>query len=731
MLAAGLGIALLSFCEYYLVSTSGSLHTGSNIVIFAIINVNTLLVLLLGFLIVRNLVKLIFEDRKDLLGAKLRTKLVVAFVSVSLLPTALLFLVSFQFLETSLTYWFDIKVERALENALTVGRTYYQDRIAQLERLGHELETTLTLKCMADDGSMDTACVEQWIAPTPIFPRTQAARAPTPLNSVELFGTAHETIFTKTWLPLVGAPPELPASLLARVLGGSRSEVHSAALQNGALVRVLYPLPAAGGRVHAVLALGNLIPQDMGHLLDEIRRGYEDYSQLLLFQNPIKASLLATLFLITLLILFVSIWFGFRLARGITEPVQLLAEATQRVAHGDLDFKLEAHGKDEFSSLLGAFNTMTRDLKEARRRAEEASRQLRKSYSELEQRRRYMEIILHNVAAGVISIDRQGTITTMNRSAEVILGVTAARAVGTPYGDHLHREQAEELDAIRQELTVSSRGSLQRAMRLVVGDRTLSLLMSFTVLRDEEGRSLGVVVVFDDLTELEKIQRVAAWREVARRIAHEVKNPLTPIQLSAQRLRKRYLDGLADDQKEIFDRCTTTIINQVEELKRLVNEFSNFARMPAPRLRPTRLDDLAEEILTMYREGAPRMTFTLSVRGDLPEALVDPDQIKRVLINLLDNAVASMHGGGEIHVGMSHAAEAGEIRIEVADTGTGIAPGDRQRLFEPYFSRKRGGTGLGLAIVNSIVADHNGTISVEDNSPRGSKFIVILPLAIR
>jgi two-component system nitrogen regulation sensor histidine kinase NtrY len=255
-------------------------------------------------------------------------------------------------------------------------------------------------------------------------------------------------------------------------------------------------------------------------------------------------------------------------------------------------------------------------------------------------------------------------------------------------------------------------------------DKTLSLLVNFTILRDQDERSLGVVIVFDDLTELEKIQRLVAWREVARRIAHEVKNPLTPIQLSAQRLRKKYLDKLDDEAKVVFDKCTNVIISQAIELKHLVDEFSNFARMPIPRLRPTRLDYLTDDILAVYREGQPKIEFNLNVQENLPDALLDPDQIKRALINLLDNAVASMPDGGRIDIQIKYNTDKNEIYLIVSDTGSGILPEDLSRIFEPYFSKRKGGTGLGLAIVNSIVADHNGRIMVENNIPKGTKFVL-------
>ncbi|RKX62806.1 MAG: PAS domain-containing sensor histidine kinase [Thermodesulfobacteriota bacterium] len=727
MMAAGVLVALLSLAEYHLISGFSSLSTSSNVLIFAVINLNILLILLLGFLVVRNLVKLVFEDRKNLLGAKLRTKLVIAFVSLSLIPTILLFLVSFQFLRTSIGYWFNIKVERSLDNALTIGKTYYEGQVTELQHLSQEMERLLSLRCIEEDNTINRVCVKQLVNPTPLLPGAQDPGSAIHFNSIEVIDSSHKELFVKIWLPLVDIPPSIPPSVLDQVFEG-KALVHSVSLEGGELIRVFRPLRNADDSIQAVLALGHLMPQDISYLLDNIRSGYEDYRQLQLFQNPIKGSLLITLFLITFLIIFVSIWFGFRLAKSITEPVQMIAEATHRVALGDLDFSLEAKGKDELSSLVRAFNIMTQDLKEARRRTEETSRQLRKSYGELEQRRRYIEIILQNVTAGVISIDRQGFVTLMNKSASSILDMSSDQVIGKPYLQFLTKDQAKEFEEIRQELGLSPKGTLQHPIRMEIKDKTLSLLASFTILRDQDERSLGVVIVFDDLTELEKIQRLAAWREVARRIAHEVKNPLTPIQLSAQRLRKKYLDKLDDEARVVFDKCTNTIISQAKELKHLVDEFSNFARMPVPRLRPTRLDGLADDVLAIYRDGHPKVEFKLNIQEGLPDALLDPDQIKRALINLLDNAVASMPDGGEINIQITYNTDVNEICLSVSDTGPGISPEDLSRLFEPYFSKRKGGTGLGLAIVSSIVSDHNGRILVEDNIPNGARFVLFFPI---
>jgi two-component system nitrogen regulation sensor histidine kinase NtrY len=267
---------------------------------------------------------------------------------------------------------------------------------------------------------------------------------------------------------------------------------------------------------------------------------------------------------------------------------------------------------------------------------------------------------------------------------------------------------------------------MQRQIGLLVGNRLITLLVIVSILHDEEGQYLGIVVVFDDLTELEKAQRMAAWREVARRIAHEIKNPLTPIQLSAQRLRRKYLQRFSEDGK-VFDECTRTIINQVDELKLLVNEFSNFARMPAANRSPNDLAEIVQETLSLFRESHPSTDFIFEQHSPLPLLDLDREQMKRVMINLLDNAVAAVDGNGEIRMNLSFDEILRIARLEVSDNGPGISAKDKIGMFEPYFSTKEKGTGLGLAIVSNIVADHHGFIRVRDNQPRGTTIVIELP----
>ena len=727
-------VLVLGWVEYAFMADRTGLPPWGNLLIFAIINLNILLILLIIYLTIRNIMKLIFEDRARLFGAKLRTKLVMAFIFLSLVPTGLLFIISMQFVNTSLKLWFDERIESSLEDAILIGRTYYDERESWLRGVAMELASSLSLRCLGPGTGLTQKCVQQWLdEPQGPWP-SQRMKGLRDVHAIQVRLKDGSLLVSTRSLEMVDNLPELPREYLEKIVNSGEMDCFSQELDTGELLEAVVPLWLDGegeSKVGGILIVGFLMPQKVTHLLTAIKKGYEDYQTFKLYKDPLRSTILITLFLVTLLIVFVAVWFGFRLARHITEPVQALAEAAYRVAQGDLDFTLETRGKDELNALVQAFNTMTQDLKEARRRAEKASRELKKSYTELERRQRYIEIILQNVAAGVISIDRTGLVRTMNRSAELILGLDARDVVDKPYSELLTPIQAREFDEMRRALSSSPKGLVQRPVRIKVKDREISLVVTFSVLRDQEGRSHGIVVVFDDLTELEKIQRMAAWREVARRIAHEVKNPLTPIQLNAQRLQRKYAERFAPDERAVFQRCIDTIVTQVEELKRLVNEFSSFARMPRMIPRPTDLRAISEDVAFMYRESHPECSIQVLVHGELPLLRGDPDQLKRMLMNLVDNAVNVMPHGGEIVIELSLSSKDHAIIMEVKDTGPGISREDRTRLFEPYFSRRKGGTGLGLAIVNSIVMDHGGTITVEENAPHGTKFTIRFPLEER
>lgn len=690
-----------------------------NVLVFILININVLLLLLMVFLVLRNLVKLIFERRRKLLGTRLRTKLVISFVSLSLIPTALLFFIALQFVSTSMDYWFNSNVDQSLQESLNIAKNIYQDARQRVQHRGKTVAERLQARRDLSD-SPDSLKI--------FFTNELTLHD---LDGLELISDQRKPILSVLGEQLIDRDlPEFPAELIRLALDGEQGQVAIQPVAEGELIRNVAPIKIKKDVPATYLLITTfLIPSETLERMAVISRGIEGYRQLMLLKNPIKTSLLVMLLIVTLLIIFSAIWFGFYVAQGLTGPIAKLAEATKRVAEGELDFVLEKEADDEMGMLVDSFNLMTRNLATSSQQLEEANLALRESYLELDNRRHYTETILQNVAAGVISVDEYGTIITINRFAEELLDIRRDDYLNHDFRAVMPPKQLAILENFFFELNESGKTSIQRHLRLKVKQDTLSLLVNFTKLTDEKGKPLGIVLVFDNLTQLEKAQRMAAWREVARRIAHEVKNPLTPIQLSAQRLRKKYLERLEPDA-EVFDLCTRTIVNQVDELKRLVSEFSNFARMPAVQKSPNSLVDMVHEVLALYEDSHKDINFRFSCSQTIPVFNFDLKQMKRVLINLLDNGIAALPDGGDIEIELSLDRQGGKaVFLIVRDNGIGIKDENKARLFEPYFSTKKTGTGLGLAIAGTIISDHDGYIKVKDNEPTGAEFIVELPLS--
>jgi two-component system nitrogen regulation sensor histidine kinase NtrY len=376
-------------------------------------------------------------------------------------------------------------------------------------------------------------------------------------------------------------------------------------------------------------------------------------------------------------------------------------------------------------SLVNAFNKMTRELRSNRQELELSARKLTQQNQEIEARRQYMEIVLKNVSAGVVTLDANGIITTLNKSAEQMLSLEAEQVLDRHYQELLAAEHLQVTEDAVEKISSVRDQTVEFPLRLTVHGQPRTFLVYLNTLKNEQGDPIGIVMVMDDLTELEKAQRMAAWREVARRIAHEVKNPLTPISLSAQRLKRRYSGRI---NEPVFDECTRMIIDHVELIRNLVNEFSTFARFPTADPKPCRLPPILEETVSLYREGHPEIVFAVNIGADIPQMNLDRQQFKQAMINLVDNAVAAVRNQGHIAILATYDPILKMVRIEVADDGIGIADKNKMRLFEPNFSTKMGGMGLGLTIVNSIITDHNGVIRVQDNLPKGAKFVIELPV---
>jgi len=695
------------------------LPLASNIAVFALLNLNLIVLLLLVVLLLRNLVKLWFERREKVIGAKFKAKLVLAFLSLSLIPSTLIFLIASNFINKSIEGWFKPQVERPLDQALAVAQTYYgnleRTALRHAQQIGRVVDREGLL---AEDRreSLAAYLVEQ--------------QDRLGLSAITVFGAqGQELVHVKD--PILGdlATREVnEAQLRQGAAGQELTTVRE--LSSGDLVEAVVPIWSTRGgerTVVGVVVVGTHVTERLEARVRAISQAFREYKQLKLLKTPIKGIYILLFLLMTLIVVFSFTWFALYLARGITGPIEQLAEGTREIAAGNLSYKVPAHGDDEIGVLVGSFHRMTDDLGRSKHQLEEAYLDLSDKHTELEDRRVYIETVLEAITTGVVSFDPSGRLTTINRAAARMLGVSEVTAAGRLLEDVFAGPDLRPVVAQVQRTRRANASSTELAVQVRRGGAALSLVASATALRGPDNEYAGTVVVLDDLTELLKAQRVAAWREVAQRIAHEIKNPLTPIQLSAQRLRRR-LARTPGEERLVLE-ATETIIHEVDGLKRLVDEFSRFARMPVLAPRPTDVRQLVDSVASLYRESYPALSITTRHPDDLPMLEVDPDHIKRAVLNLVDNAVEAVGGTGEVQVETAHGPEAGHARIIVADNGPGISAEDKEKLFLPYFSTKVAGMGLGLPIVHEIVSEHGGTIWIEDNAPRGTRFVIEVPVS--
>jgi len=710
-------VALMTFVESRIINFGADIAVSNTVLMFILININLLLLVLMIYLVFRNLVKLIYDRRRNVLGSKIRTKLVIAFVSLTLLPTIVLFFFSINFITSSIEFWFNVPVEQALENSLWVGGRIYsraeENNRFLLERIAYQLKA----RNLLDSKNQET--LSQYIRIVQREYNLDALEVYAPTSERLMF--ALDPKLENEYFGIISAEDfqkELPSD-------GVRSI--SQTIPSGEFVKTIGTVPFAvqPGEALGFVVATILIAPDLSENLQFIRRGFSEYQQIKLLKKPIQITYYISLSIVALLVLFCAIWFGFFMARSISLPIKELAEGTRRVADGDLSYSINPLGDDEFGSLVNSFNQMTKDLRTSRGQLELSARMLRHQNIEIEEKRRFMEIVLKSVSAGVVTLDAKGIISTMNKSAEKMLNLKSEQILNKSIKHLLTGQFLELANDIMDSLPVSRGDTIELPLKLTIEGRPRSFLISVNALKDDAGKHMGTLMVFDDLTELEKGQRMAAWREVARRIAHEVKNPLTPIALSAQRLKRKYAQFVDDT---IFEECTETIISQVELIRNLVNEFSSFARFPSANPLPCHLMPVVEETLALYREGHSRINFKINNTSDIPILNLDRQQMKQALLNLIDNAIGALKGTGNITIGVTHDPILKKVRMEVADDGPGISNEDKTRLFQPNFSTKKTGMGLGLTIVNTIIADHNGMINVQDNTPRGAKFVIELPV---
>lgn len=761
-------LASLTAIEILIQQLNNPVPIVNNLLVFTLVNINIILLAVLMVVVVRNLAKLYFERKHNIPGSKFQTRLIVSFIILSLIPTLFLFVVASNIITQSIEGWFNVQIEHSLRESLEVAQTFYDNSIKNSLYFAEQISELLTDKRLLREEEnlqfflrekqkdFNLGLIEVYTREGSRMVRVVNPNVPTGEFTVYLYDilrvgkTGEQQSFTdslntgdliKSIVPIRSKWQEISCKLIS---SSFRNLTNDGVPDN--IIQQLTPLKdqefarkkelldaveqqigkddsveyeeliwkhtSKEYEIIGVLLVDYFVDGSLASKMKSIRNAFEQYTQMKILKNPILGSYLLTLSLITLLVFFSAIWFGMHLAKGMTVPIQELALGTRAVAEGDLDHKVQAEANDEVGMLVDSFNQMTETLKGMT--------------DKLTERRRYIETVLENITTGVVSITPRGFITTFNQAASHILQLRQAEVLHRHYRYFLDLPGVKRIFHIIRSMHEEGQESCEEQLQLKVNGKALSLLVNVTTMYDENDKYMGTLIVFDDLTQLLKAQRIAAWREVARRLAHEIKNPLTPLQLSAQRLRRQAVKK-SPRYEEIFEECTQTIIDEVDSLRRLVDEFSRFARMPAVVKRPTQLHEILKSTLSSYSMYYKNIRFRARFSKEVPVLQADARQLKQVFVNLIDNAIQAMHESGEICVQTFYDAQRRIVVIRAVDTGSGIPDDLKERLFIPYFSTKGSGRGLGLAIVHKIIVEHGGTIKIEDHEPKGTVFIIELP----
>lgn len=678
-----------------------------------LLNINSIFILIVLFLVTRSIVKLIMERRRKVFGAQLRTRLVLIFVSLSLIPTVIMFLASNKVVATSVDYWFTKKAESSLQAALDVGQSFY---VAAAQRLRTHSESILTTikkdKFIWGGSGIDTLL--------------QSKQQEYGLTFI---GIINPQGIEQHWY---GQEDTL------RIWKKIRERIDWNHVATNNFSSLLWATEHAD-YVFGVLAIDNgrsgylitaeSIGQGLLTKLDRISNGFEEYTNLKQLKKPLKISFLLILGILSMIIIFGSVWFGFRLSKEITAPILALADGTTRIAQGELDVRLIDEGQDELGLLIKSFNRMAKDLQQGQTNLKKANELLAEQKDTLEERNKYIETVLDNITTGVITLDVFGYILIANKAACSIFNTSQHFLKGRCPANFLPPQYKNIFHSMINQLQKHPDLHWKTQENFILGDRQWKLVIHAVAITGIEGIQAYVVVI-EDITELEKMQRMAAWREVARRIAHEIKNPLTPIKLSGQRLDKKFGSQIQDP---VFQQCTEVIVKQVERLQDMVQEFSSFAKLPEVKLSSGDIRPVITELLELFIHNHSEIKWDIHIPNTLPEILMDASALHRALLNIITNAVEALEYSQNIEkkcikITITHDHTRGIISINIEDSGIGLAPNERERIFDPYFSRKKGGTGLGLAIVKAIIDDHKGTIKVFGSYLGGLNIEIELPI---
>jgi len=645
----------------------GAIPFSTRLILLLLLNLTVIALLILMFFVAKSLIKLYIERRNRVLGYKFKTKLVVILVILTLIPATFLFLVAGGLITNYMDRWFSPQIKQPLESSIEIAKTVYKIERHKALSYGKALRTG---KPVGGD-------------------------------------------YTVKHLSRI--PRRATETVIAAFEGKEGTEVISG--REGDIIRAVIP-EYKENRQTGVIVVEYLIPVKITENVEKIKGAYEYYLTLEAWKVPIKANYLLILGFFTLLIIFMALWVALKISRGITDPIQSLAQATELVAAGNLDTVVAIKREDEIGLLVNSFNHMVKELKEGKET-------LQSAYLESDRRRLFIENILDNINSGVILLDTTGNILMINKRACSIIDINPEKVINKHYRELVSLINSQELQNLVSGIEGREFKPLRKEIRAVIGNRKVILLVFITSLKDSQVY-IGLLVVFEDLTDFIEAQKALTWQDVARKIAHEIKNPLTPIKLSTERMIKKW-EQKDTDFDEVFQRSARTIIKEVDSLKRLVDEFAKFGKMPEIHKTPASIPDIVNEVINLYRDYKG-VGIAVSMPDNPPLAELDGEQFRRVLINIFDNAIQAMTHGGRINVSVKFEKALNKARVEIADNGPGIRDEDKEKLFLPYFSTKKTGTGLGLAIANRIIKEHGGHIRVRDNEPNGTVFTVEVPI---
>jgi len=700
-ICAGLGVLLL-----YLLSraSANTAATGDNYTILLALNI--LIALILIVLIGIQLWKLYKQMRRGVMGSRLTMRLLGAFALMAIIPGMLVYAVSVNFLTRSIESWFNVKVEAALDSGLRLGQSTLDIMLADLEEKGQNIALGLAFQPSGVHFTLLNDLREK--------SGVQDAVLLTLQGRILAFSSDDPTSFL----------PEMPTIAQLRQARNQVYGIIEPIPDKGLYLRVLAPVTMQdmAGETR-ILQLLQPVPRVLSTAAESVQSVYQDYQELSFSRESLKQVFALTLTLVLMLAMLSAVAVALVLSRRLSSPLGILAEGTRAIARGDYSTMLPAHGKDELGILVQSFNSMTRQLGEATQAAE-------RNRNRVEAARGYLETILAHLSSGVLALDENARLRTYNLAANNILGVTLAELHNQPLS------KLAEVQPALQDFVVAVLAHFNSDEQVTPTELKAQLEISGTngkqiiLLRGTKlpiGSDKGYVVVFDDMTTVVQAQRDAAWGEVARRLAHEIKNPLTPIQLSAERLERKLTSKLDAEDASLLTRATNTIVSQVSAMKTMVNEFSEYARAPALNLTQVDLNQLVEDVMALYEPVGIEIHIKLSKAKSA--VLGDATMLRQVLHNLLQNAQDALDGKPKPHIVISTAKHGEKIHLSVMDNGGGFPPEMMTRIFEPYITTKRHGTGLGLAIVKKIVDEHKGMIKVENIEHGGACVTIILPVA--